>query len=53
MLLINEIYAITSNFPDFERFGLISQTNRCSVSIASNIAEGTSKSSTKHFVNFL
>lgn len=53
MLLINEIYAITSNFPDFERFGLISQLNRCSVSIASNIAEGTSKSSTKHFVNFL
>ena len=53
MLLINEVYKITSHLPDFEKFGLRSQLNRCAVSIASNIAEGTSKSSTKHFINFL
>ena len=53
MLLINEVHAITSQLPDFEKFGLRSQLNRCAVSIASNIAEGISKSSTKHFINLL
>lgn len=53
MELIQNTYAFTSNFPDFEKFGLRSQLNRCSVSIASNIAEGTSKRTNKHFVSFL
>ena len=53
MFLINEIYSITSKFPDYEKFGLISQLNRCSVSIPSNIAEGTSKRTVKHFISFL
>jgi four helix bundle protein len=39
MDLVVEIYKITKNFPRDERFGLISQINRCSVSIPSNIAE--------------
>jgi len=39
------IYKITKNFPTDERFGLISQMRRCSVSIASNIAEGTGRHS--------
>jgi four helix bundle protein len=34
------IYNITSKFPDTEKFGLISQIRRASVSISSNIAEG-------------
>lgn len=51
--LINDIYAATSKFPDFEKFGLRTQLNRCSVSISSNIAEGTSKRTIKHFVSFL
>lgn len=46
-------YEITSQFPDSEKFGLISQMNRCAVSIPSNIAEGSSKTSNKHFKNFL
>jgi len=53
MELISESYAITSTFPDFERFGLRSQMNRCAVSIASNIAEGSSKRTNKHFIVFL
>ena len=33
------IYKITENFPDNEKFGLVSQMRRCAVSIPSNIAE--------------
>ncbi len=51
--LVIETYEITKNFPSEEKFGLSSQLNRCSVSIPSNIAEGTSKSSEKHFKNYL
>ena len=51
--LVFETYRLTKTFPSDERFGLISQLNRCSVSIPSNIAEGTSKSSEKHFKTFL
>lgn len=53
MDLIDDNYALTSNLPDFEKFGLRTQMNRCSVSIASNISEGTSKQSKKHFIVFL
>lgn len=51
--LITDNYAFTSTLPDYEKFGLRSQLNRCCVSIASNIAEGSSKRSDKHFIKFL
>ncbi|MEM6515684.1 MAG: four helix bundle protein, partial [Bacteroidota bacterium] len=41
--LVQESYKLTRTFPKFEQFGLISQMNRCAVSIPSNISEGTSK----------
>tara|TARA_R110002051_G_scaffold325850_2_gene432168 strand:+ start:39372 stop:39731 length:360 start_codon:yes stop_codon:yes gene_type:complete len=53
MSLIDDSYALTKSFPDYEKFGLTSQMNRCAVSIASNIAEGSSKSTDKHFLNYL
>ena len=53
MKLVVETYALTKSFPNEEKFGLISQLNRCSVSIPSNIAEGTSKSTEKHFKTYL
>jgi four helix bundle protein len=53
MLLAKEVYLITSQFPKEEKYGLVSQINRCSVSIASNIAEGSSRSSNKDFAHFL
>ncbi|MEO8236674.1 MAG: four helix bundle protein [Flavobacterium sp.] len=49
----SEIYIITSDFPDSEKFGLINQLRRASVSIPSNIAEGCSRSSNKDFSRFL
>ena len=53
MDLVIDTYAMTKTFPSEEKFGLVSQLNRCSVSIPSNIDEGTSKSSDKHFKNYL
>lgn len=47
------VYGVTSGFPKSETFGLQSQIRRCSVSIPSNIAEGTSRNSDKEFNRFL
>lgn len=41
--LVELIYNVTGTFPQGERFGLINQMRRCSVSISSNLAEGTSR----------
>jgi len=48
-----ETYSINRLFPKEERFGLSSQIQRCAVSIPSNIAEGTSRSTNKHFKQYL
>ena len=47
------IYEITSKFPDSEKFGLTNQLRRASVSIPSNISEGSSRHSNKDFARFL
>lgn len=44
---------LTELFPDKERFGLCSQIQRASVSIVSNIAEGTSRASDKEKERFI
>ena len=46
------IYTLTSNFPDSEKFGLVSQLRRASVSICSNIAEGSARKSFKDKAHF-
>ena len=51
--LVTDIYRVTNTFPNQERFGLISQMQRSAVSIPSNIAEGSAKSSNKDFARFL
>ena len=53
MDLASEIYLLTNSFPSIERFSLISQMQRSAVSIPSNIAEGSAKSSNKDFSRFL
>lgn len=48
-----QIYKLTSEFPDSERYGLISQLRRASVSVASNTAEGYARSSRGEYLLFL
>ena len=52
-LLVLEIYKITVSFPEKERFGLIQQIRRSSVSVAANIVEGKSRRTDKEFLTFL
>lgn len=51
--LVKDTYRTTKIFPKSEIYSLTNQMQRCSVSVPSNIAEGTSKSSTKHFLQYL
>jgi len=50
---VTSIYLYTKKFPKEEMYGMISQLNRASVSIAANIAEGAGRNSNKEFVQFL
>ena len=47
------VYRATDDFPKDERFGLISQLRRASVSIPANIAERAGRKSDKEFAHFL
>lgn len=46
-------YKITENLPSEEKFGLTSQMRRCSVSVSSNIAEGTARLTSKDKARFM
>jgi four helix bundle protein len=51
--LVQLVYEITQKFPGDEKFGLVSQLRRASVSVLSNIAEGCSRSSNKEYKRFV
>ena len=53
IMISSIVYQITSDFPEVEKFNLTRQLQRSSVSIASNIAEGCSRTSSKDFGRFI
>ena len=53
MQIGKETYEIVNTLPAVENYGLRSQMTRAAVSISSNIAEGSSRSSDKDFKRFL
>src|SRR4051812_4844383 len=50
--LLKALYPLTRRFPRSEIYGLVSQINRAAVSVAANIAEGSSRMSRKHQAHF-
>jgi len=51
--LVKDVYALTNDFPDSERYGLVAQMRRAAVSVPSNIAEGAARESTREFAHYL
>ena len=53
ILLSKNIFSLTQKFPSNQQFGLKSQIERASVSVASNIAEGAGRNGTQEFIYHL
>ncbi|TDU43738.1 four helix bundle protein [Gelidibacter sediminis] len=51
--IVNDVFDVIGELPSDEKFGLKSQLSRCSISIPSNIAEGSSRTdkSFSHFID--
>ena len=51
--IVDEVFEMIIQFPKTEKYGLSSQISRCSISIPSNIAEGSSRTdkSFSHFID--
>lgn len=50
--LVKEVYDLTASFPKSESYGLVSQLRRAVVSVANNLAEGTTRNSFKEQAHF-
>lgn len=51
--LVKEVYTVTKTFPAEERYVLVTQLRRAAISVCSNIAEGSSRSSINEKKRFL
>ena len=51
--LCKRVYALTCDFPESEKFGLISQMRRASYSIPMNLADGNGRRSKKEKLYFI
>jgi four helix bundle protein len=50
--LVVKVYKITETFPTEEKFGMVSQMRRASISICSNLAEGSGRHTAKDQSHF-
>lgn len=48
-----EVYTLCKSLPNEEKFGLISQLQRASVSVSANIAEGAGRNNKGEFYQFI
>lgn len=51
--IVKDVYKITGSFPKQELYGLVSQMQRCSVSVTSYVAEGFNRFHNKEYKQFL
>ncbi len=51
-LLVIDIYNLMEQFPEKEKYGLVSQMKRAAISVSSNIAEGSTRNSAKDQARF-
>lgn len=52
-VFVKNIYLITENFPEKEKFGITNQIRRASLSITANIAEGFARNSNIEKARFI
>jgi four helix bundle protein len=50
--LAKDIYQITSEFPNDEKYGMISQLRRAAISVSNNLVEGSARKTMKDQANF-
>ena len=50
--LVVEVYQLLDNFPNFEKYALCDQIRRAIVSVPSNLAEGSGRTSLKEQLHF-
>ena len=48
-----EVYKVTATFPKSEQYNFVSQLNKASLSIPTNIAEGCGRETQKELIRFL
>lgn len=51
-IMIKMIYSKTKNFPKEEQFCMVNQIRRAAISVSSNLAEGSSRTSSKDQAHF-
>ncbi len=51
--LVEEIYRVTKDFPEEEKYGVVSQLRRAVVSVPTNIAEGAGRRTSGDYIRFL